>query len=200
MACTMRRSMIAILGSSVLGAVVAVSVAGTMGAAGVPALQDGAQRADIAPSGLIAVVYPTEGNKAKGIVRFEQRGDGVRVTARIEGLKPESRHGFHVHEFGDASAPDGTSAGDHFNPGGHEHGLPPDSGRHAGDFGNLEANGRGVAELDFVAHDLKLTGGAEAILGRAVIVHADPDDGSQPTGNAGARIGIGVIGIAQKGN
>jgi superoxide dismutase, Cu-Zn family len=181
-----------------LGAL-ACSLVGTLIAAA--PRQDGARHMDqIAPSGLIAVVYPTEGNKASGVVRFQQRAEGVRVTARIEGLKPDSEHGFHIHEFGDASAPDGTSAGDHFNPEGHEHGLPPDSHRHAGDFGNLKANAQGVAEFNLTAQGLKLTGGPQAILGRAVIVHADPDDGSQPTGNAGARIGIGIIGIAQKGN
>src|SRR5690606_15959974 len=113
-------------------------------------------RSPIAPSGLIAVIYPTEGNKAKGIVRFEQRGDSVRVTARIAGLKPGSENGFHVHEFGDASAPDGTSAGDHFNPEGHEHGLPPDSQRHTGAFGNLKANAQGVANLTLTVEDMAL--------------------------------------------
>lgn len=167
--------------------------------AAAPGQHDGA-RSDMAPNGLIAVVHPTRGNNVTGTVRFEKQKDGVRVTARIEGLEPNSKHGFHVHEFGDASAPDGSSAGGHFNPEGHEHGLPPESQRHAGDFGNLEADGRGVAEFSLTVEHLTLTGGREAILGRAVIVHAEPDDGGQPTGNAGDRIGIGIIGIAQKGN
>jgi Cu-Zn family superoxide dismutase len=186
-----RRIVLSVLGCSAFGLAIAAA----------PGWQDGAAHSrEIAPSGLIAVVYPTEGNKARGVVRFVERNGAVRVTARIEGLKPNSEHGFHVHEFGDASAPDGESAGDHFNPEGHEHGLPPDSRRHGGDFGNVKANERGVGELDLMVENLTLTGGSRAILGRAVIVHADPDDGGQPTGNAGDRIGIGVIGIARKGN
>ena len=185
-----RRVAMSALGCSIVGLALAAA----------PGWQDGTRSGEVAPSGLIAVVYPTEGNKAKGMVRFEERNGSVRVTARIEGLKPNSEHGFHVHEFGDASAPDGTSAGDHFNPEGHEHGLPPESRRHAGDFGNIGANAQGVAEFSLTVENLTLTGGARAILGRAVILHAEPDDGGQPTGNAGDRIGIGIIGIAQKGN
>jgi len=179
---------------SVLGISAAcLAIAAAPGSGG--GAQDGS---GIAPEGLIAVISPTAGNDVKGVVRFIEGDDGVQVSARIEGLKPDSKHGFHVHEFGDASAPDGTSAGDHFNPEGHDHGLPPDSQRHAGDFGNLEADSRGIAELELTVENLRLTGGARAILGRAVIVHAEPDDGGQPTGNAGDRIGIGIIGIASK--
>lgn len=161
--------------------------------------QDGAHaRGDIAPAGLIAIIRPTENApKVKGVVRFVEEDGAVRVTAQIEGLKPGSKHGFHVHEFGDASAPDATSAGDHFNPEDHPHDLPPQSRRHAGDLGNLEADDSGRADCEMVVENLTLTGGAGAILGRAVIVHAEPDDGGQPTGNAGDRIGIGVIGIAK---
>lgn len=186
-----RRIALSVLGISAVGLAIAAAPGSGGGA------QDGS---DIAPEGLIAVVTPTEGNKAKGVVRFVEGDDGVQVSARIEGLKPNSKHGFHVHEFGDASAPDGTSAGDHFNPEGHDHGLPPESQRHAGDFGNIEADSRGVGELELTVENLRLTGGPRAILGRAVIVHAEPDDGGQPTGNAGDRIGIGVIGIAGKKN
>jgi len=146
----------------------------------------------------VAVLSPTKGNKTRGTVLFTPTGDGkVRVTARVTGLKPGSKHGFHVHEFGDPTAPDGTSAGGHYNPEGHEHGLPNGTAgsRHAGDFGNLEANAKGVATYNQTFDNITITAD-NAVIGRGVVVHADPDDGSQPTGNAGARIAVGVVGVA----
>ncbi len=148
----------------------------------------------------IAIVYPTAGNNCRGWVRFVQEGGHVRVTAEISGLKPNSAHGFHVHEFGDASAPDALSAGSHYNPHGHDHGLPPSEMRHPGDLGNLIADANGVAKYERIEMGLSIVGGEAPVLGRSVIVHVDPDDGSQPVGNAGARIGIGVIGVAQPGD
>jgi Cu-Zn family superoxide dismutase len=148
-----------------------------------------------APAALIAVLTPTEGNDVTGTVTFTQDGNKVTATAKVNGLKPNSEHGFHIHEFGDISAPDGTSAGGHFNPGGHDHALPTTEVRHAGDFGNLEANADGVAEKSLTVDNITLVEGATAIIGRSLIVHADPDDGGQPTGNAGPRIAMGVIGV-----
>lgn len=150
---------------------------------------------------VVAVVHPTEGNEARGVVRFTQHDDGqVTVHARIEGLAPNQSHGFHVHEYGDCTAPDGTSAGGHYNPEGHPHGLPNGDERHAGDFGNLEADENGVAEMELTVDNLSLAGLHNPVVGRAVIVHRDEDDGSQPLGDAGPRIGCGVIGVAQPGD
>lgn len=143
----------------------------------------------------VAVIHPTEGNRCKGWVRFTQTGQGVQISARIEGLTPNARHGFHIHEFGDATAADGTSAGGHYNPAGHPHGLPENPTRHAGDLGNLEADASGNAAYESTSDNFSL----DEIIGRGVIVHAQPDDGGQPTGNAGGRIGLGVIGLAQPG-
>lgn len=126
-----------------------------------------------APS-LVAVLSPTEGNEARGIVTFEALGgDQVRVTARVSGLNPDAKHAIHVHEFGDISSPDGARAGSHFNPHGTAHGLPGSGEKHPGDFGNLQADAEGNANLVLTVRDLSLVGGEEAILGRAVIVHAD---------------------------
>jgi superoxide dismutase, Cu-Zn family len=145
-----------------------------------------------APVRALATLAPTEGNEAAGTVEFVTDGDNVRVIAKVTGLSP-GVHGFHVHEVGDCSAPDGTSAGGHFNPEGMEHGAPDATMRHAGDLGNLEANEAGVAELDRVDGQLALDG-THSVVGRSVIVHADPDDlVSQPTGAAGARVACGVI-------
>lgn len=147
----------------------------------------------------VAVVTPTQGNNVRGVVHFHQQPDGkVVINATIEGLPPNSRHGFHIHEFGDTTAPDATSAGSHYNPEGHDHGLPDEDGtRHAGDFGNLESNDQGVAAFKLTVDNLSLGGMSNPVLGRAVIIHAQPDDGGQPTGNAGDRIASGVIGIAK---
>lgn len=145
----------------------------------------------------VAVVHGTQGNdKVKGVVRFSDAGTGLKVMAEVEGLNPGQEHGFHVHEFGDATAPDGASAGGHFNPDKHEHGKPGDAKAHPGDMGNLKADAQGKAKLE-VTLPAASVAGKNAILGRSVILHAKPDDFSQPTGNAGARIGIGVIGAAQ---
>lgn len=147
----------------------------------------------------IAVVQPTEGNSAHGVVHFRQVDDGVEVTADVSGLPPDSDHGFHIHEFGDASAPNGNSAGGHYNPEGFPHAGPHVSQRHAGDLGNLHADAGGRAQLRLTVHHLTIAGPHNSILGRAVVVHKDPDDlRTQPTGNSGARLGVGVIGIAQK--
>ncbi|MFA9479473.1 superoxide dismutase family protein [Phycisphaerales bacterium AB-hyl4] len=149
---------------------------------------------------LVAVVHGTSEGDASGTVRFKQDHRGrVTVTARIEGLEPNQKHGFHVHEFGDCSADDATSAGGHYNPEGHPHGIPNDEEAHlhAGDFGNLEADDDGVAEFELIVENISLAGTHNPIVGRAVIVHRDEDDGSQPLGDAGPRIGCGVIGVAQ---
>lgn len=149
------------------------------------------------PHTLVAVLTPTEGHEARGLVTFEaMEDDQVRVTARVSGLKADAKHAIHIHEFGDLSSPDGTSAGSHFNPEGKAHGLADSEERHPGDFGNLQADAEGNANLVLTLRGLSLAEGEHAILGRAVIVHADEDKGTQPTGDAGDRIAQGVIAIA----
>lgn len=146
----------------------------------------------------IAVIHPTEGNNTRGIVRFTQIGNIVKVVADIEGLKSNSKHGFHIHMFGDFSSSDGKSAGGHYNPEGNKHGGPTDAGNHAGDLGNLEAGADGVAHYELSVSNISINGSLNPILGRGVVIHAGSDDlVSQPTGNAGARIGFGVIGVAK---
>ena len=149
------------------------------------------------PAKAVAVLYPTQGNTAKGAVYFTQTNQGVRVAADIKSLTP-GLHGFHIHQFGDCSATDGTSAGGHFNPAAEQHGGPDAAHRHAGDLGNLSADNSGSAHYDRVDSNIQISG-PNSILGRAIIVHAQPDDlASQPTGNAGARVACGVIGIAKE--
>ena len=149
-----------------------------------------------APRNAVAVITPTEGNAAHGVVKFSQDGRDVRVVAEIRGLDPGSKHGFHIHQFGDMTLPNGTSMGGHYNPRQTDHALPEKEVRHAGDLGNIQADENGVARLDRTFTGFSL-GRRGSVMGRGVVIHALPDDGGQPTGNAGARIGYGVIGFAK---
>lgn len=144
----------------------------------------------------IAVITPTQKNQAQGVVLFEQLKKGVSLQVNITGLTP-GLHGFHIHEYGDISMPNGKGAGGHFNPEGHNHSSPKNSSRHIGDLGNIEADDTGFASVVFIDQTLSLNG-ANSIIGRAIIVHQNADDlTSQPTGAAGSRVGQGVIGISK---
>lgn len=140
-----------------------------------------------------AEIAPTEGNNARGTVSFTQQGDKVLINATIVGLTP-GPHGFHIHEKGDCSAPDATSAGGHFNPDSKPHGDPFGEMHHAGDMPMLNADASGKAKLYFETKAATLQPGPNSIVGRAVVIHQKVDDfTSQPAGNSGARIGCGVI-------
>ena len=141
----------------------------------------------------VANLAPTQGNNVKGTVRFDESNGKVRVVADVTGLKP-GKHGFHIHEKGDCSAPDATSAGGHFNPEMHKHGAPDSPEHHLGDLGNIEADANGKAHYDRTVDFLTIAVDPNTIAGKAVIVHAQEDDlQSQPVGNAGARLACGVI-------
>jgi Cu-Zn family superoxide dismutase len=144
----------------------------------------------------ICVLYPTKGNNVSGTITFIPTEKGVLVKADLQGLT-KGKHGFHIHDFGDCSADDGNSAGGHFNPEGKSHGAPMDMSRHDGDMGNIEADESGKGHLEYTDPMMMLSG-PHSIIGRSVIVHQNEDDlKTQPTGNAGARIACGVIGVAK---
>ncbi|MGQ0544395.1 MAG: superoxide dismutase family protein [Betaproteobacteria bacterium] len=142
-----------------------------------------------------AGLQPTKGNKIIGEVNFEQLPGGkVRVIAHLDRLKPNAEHGFHIHEVGDCSSGDGMSAKGHFNPFGKPHGHFGSAERHAGDLPGLKSDKSGRAKLATELDIIALSPGPGSIIGKSVIVHADPDDyKTQPTGNAGARLACGVI-------
>jgi Cu-Zn family superoxide dismutase len=143
----------------------------------------------------VAVLRATGENDVRGTIYFTQRGQAVEVKGKIMGLEP-GKHGFHVHQYGDLSdQKTGKSAGDHFNPDGHQHGRPDAQERHAGDLGNIEANASGVATVEISDTMLRLNG-PQSILGRALVVHAGEDKFTQPSGDAGDRIAVGVNVIA----
>lgn len=139
-----------------------------------------------------------EGSGTSGEVTFTQHGDEVTVDVHVEGASPAGAHGFHVHEKGDCSAADFTSAGGHFNPAGVEHTCPPTLPRHAGDLGNIEIgeDGTGHLSLTVPASLLSVAEGDHSVVGHAVILHEGTDDcESQPTGAAGARLACGVVAL-----
>lgn len=144
----------------------------------------------------VAEVHGLGDNKISGTVTFTKVDGGVRIVAEIKGLTP-GKHGFHVHEKGDCTKPDGSSAGGHFNPAKAPHGGPDDAQRHVGDLGNLEADADGVAKYDRVDKLITLDG-ENSILGRGMMIHAKADDlKSQPAGEAGARIACGEVKAAK---
>jgi len=146
----------------------------------------------------VAQLHSTDGNEILGTVTFLQSDEGVEVTANINGLEA-GKHGFHIHQYGDCTAEDQTSAGGHYNPYNTEHGAPTDSERHMGDMGNLPINEEGYGNLTYTDNVIELNG-PNSIIGRAVIIHGGADDfTSQPSGAAGPRLACGVIGIANPG-
>ncbi|KAK8761672.1 hypothetical protein V5799_027060 [Amblyomma americanum] len=123
----------------------------------------------------------------------------VVITGDITGLQPGS-HGFHVHAFGDLT--NGcNSTGPHFNPMHKDHGSPEDRERHVGDLGNIKADADGKARVYITDGMISLVG-HHNIIGRAMVVHANPDDlgkggteDSKNTGSAGGRLACCVIGF-----
>ena len=141
-----------------------------------------------------AQLQPTKGNKTFGEATFEQVGGKVHAVVYVQGLKPGQEHALHIHEAGDCSSGDGMSAKGHFNPFGKAHGYYASGEHHAGDMPSLKADKAGRAKVDVELDGITVTPGPASIVGRGLIVHADPDDyKSQPAGNAGARIACGVI-------
>lgn len=155
-----------------------------------------AAEAPVAPApAATAELAPTQGSDTSGTIAFAVVDGGIRATGEVRGLPPGTEHGFHVHEKGDCSAPDATSAGGHFNPATTDHGRVGHGVHHGGDSDNIVANDQGVAIVDTLLQGVTLGDGAATdIVGKGVIVHADADDYvTQPTGNAGARLACGVI-------
>lgn len=154
-----------------------------------------AEAAKPEPRTLEVTIEPKSGSKLSGKATLTETDGGVHVVLSVEGVTPGGDHGAHVHEKGDCSAPDGASAGGHFNPQGNEHALPTTAKRHLGDLGNLVIGKDGKGSLDITIPGANLKpGDPNSFAGKAIIVHAKKDDGGQPTGNAGGRIGCGVIG------
>lgn len=168
---------------------------GRLLAAGLCSVLAGAGAAHAQVTEGIAVLYPTQGNQAHGTVIFRPTEKGVSLEVAIQGLPSGTKHGFHVHEFGDCSAPDAASAGPHYDPtnmlpGKHRHGMLP-----LGDLENLAAGADGRVSAKFEAPKLSIAGAQNPILGRALVLHATFADPKDPLGDAGDRIACGTIGV-----
>lgn len=146
-----------------------------------------------------AILASASGSLISGKLTLVPMGAGVHVTGEVGGFRPGSSHGFHIHEKGDCSAADASSAGGHFNPAGQPHGRAMQGAHHAGDSDNITADAKGVAKINTHIGGVSLGGGARNdIVGRGFVVHAAPDDyTSQPAGNAGARVACGVIKVVR---
>jgi Cu-Zn family superoxide dismutase len=152
-----------------------------------------AEKPAAAPRTIEVALQAKSGSKLTGKATLTEVPDGVKVSIAVENVKPGD-HGAHVHEKGDCSAPDAASAGGHFNPGSHPHALPATNPRHLGDLGNIVVgkDGKGTTEITIAGANLK-PGDPNSFDGKAIIIHEKKDDGGQPTGNAGGRIGCAEI-------
>ncbi|MDQ3264572.1 MAG: superoxide dismutase family protein [Myxococcota bacterium] len=135
------------------------------------------------------------GSSVTGTARFAQTEQGVEAQIEVSGAS-EGKRGLHLHEKGDCSAADASSAGPHWNPAGESHGDLHAPSHHAGDLGNItiDAEGKGQVRVTNPSWSIGPVEGKHDILGRAVVVHGAEDDlQSQPAGNAGPRQACGVI-------
>ena len=148
------------------------------------------------PSGpsATAQLTATSGNTVSGSLQFTQLPGRVRISGEVRGLRPNTVHGFHIHEKGDCSSGDGMSTGGHFNPDGHAHGAATGAMHHAGDLPSLQADASGTAQFRYETAELTVGSGPHDVVGHGLIVHKDADDfTTQPTGNSGARLACAVI-------
>lgn len=199
----MRHAAFALFAAGVLAGCASAPPAATPAPAVVPASPPQATPPQATPHApvaqAIANVAPASGSLVSGRLTLVPMGDGVHLRGDLGGLVPGSTHGFHIHANGDCSAADASSAGGHFNPAAAPHGHAGSGPHHAGDIDNLVAGANGVAHVDAHVADVSLGGDPRTdILGRALVVHALPDDyHSQPAGNSGARVACGVITAGQ---
>lgn len=138
----------------------------------------------------------TDGSTVSGTATFHDTPEGLKVTVRVSNVSP-GQHGLHIHQYGRCED-EGKAAGGHYNPQGVKHGfLPTDgfTGAHAGDFGNIDILADGVGTVELLIPRLSVSGGSSAVGGRSLVLHEQVDDFGQPTGNAGGRIGCGVIAV-----
>lgn len=141
-----------------------------------------------------AELVPLSGSQVSGTLKFhEPQHHVVHITGKVEGLTP-GKHGFHIHVNGNCDSADGMSAGGHFSPAGGRHGVPGAKGGHLGDLGNIVADEKGHADVNVTVSGVSIAlMGSESIGDRAIVIHANEDDFSDPAGNAGARVACGVI-------
>jgi Cu-Zn family superoxide dismutase len=142
-----------------------------------------------------ATLEAKSGSNLIGEASFVEEANGkIDFEVHVEHVKP-GIHAVHIHENGDCSAEDASSAGGHWNPTGEEHGKWGVHPFHLGDIGNIDVGPDGTGSLSLETDLWNLNDHDEhSVLGHSVVVHAGADDfETQPSGNAGSRIGCGVI-------
>ena len=170
-----------------LFAVVGIAVGALVGlACASPGASDGAKAT--------SVIESKSGSKVTGKATFTELAQGgAQVEVWIENATP-GIHGLHIHEKGDCSAPDAASAGAHFNPAGNPHAGPLDLKHHNGDFGNITIGPDGKGRLEITSEMLTVKPGPNSVVGKSIVFHEKVDDlKTQPSGDAGGRLGCGVI-------
>ena len=130
-----------------------------------------------------------------GTAKFTAADGKVKMELEIMvPMKAGKSVAVHLHEHGDCGD-NGKMSHGHWNPTKEDHGKWGTAPYHRGDIGNVKLDAKGRGTLT-VTTDLWTLGGKPDmnILGKALIVHGGVDDyKTQPTGNAGSRIGCGVI-------
>jgi Cu-Zn family superoxide dismutase len=150
----------------------------------------------------ICIMNPDGDSTAKGIVEMGQIQPNrpVHIKAVFTGLAVNSKHGFHIHQWGNLTKGCST-AGPHFNPENKSHGGPDSEERHVGDLGNVVSDSQGNGKYELVDSKITLFG-VNSVVGRSCVLHKDEDDlglgnfsDSKTTGHSGSRIACGVIGL-----
>lgn len=192
----MKHALATVIATGLLAACASTAPTSSTPAVAAPTAAPLASRSTVARASV--VLAPASASLVSGKLTLMAMDGGVHLTGEIGGLAPGSTHAIHIHEKGDCTAADATSAGGHFNPAAKAHGRVGHGAHHGGDMDNIVANGEGVAAVNAHAEGVVLGGGAgNDVVGRAVIVHAAADDyTTQPTGNAGARVACGVIRVS----
>jgi len=143
-----------------------------------------------------ATIESKSASTVTGTATFTQQGEEVTLKLDIAGA-PEGSRGAHIHATGDCSSADGMSAGGHWNPTNENHGAWENAPHHLGDLGNITVGADGKGSISITTNAWQVgngDAGTNDVVGKAIIIHSGTDDfTTQPTGNAGSRIGCGVI-------
>jgi Cu-Zn family superoxide dismutase len=187
----MKRSFIMAFGIAATAALLFVAGSGSGAANG--SAKEPANGGAVKSAKAIARLESKSSSTVTGQATFTEKNGGVEISIEIKGAKP-GMHGVHLHDKGDCSAPDASSAGGHFNPDNKAHGSPSVNPHHAGDFGNFNVGADGTGKLKLTAKGLTVAPGPNSVVGHALVIHADADDmKTQPSGNSGARVACGVV-------